>query len=184
MRQEVGFIVAIPRDGAPRPSGRPSLAHLRRWYVLYHGSAPVSEELKEALIFRRQQIGQDEIIGALAPYLSLPRLLAGRDVVHWVDNTSAVAALTKGYSGRPDSARLVHALHAWCAVTRTSIWFEYVPSKANAADEPSRDMCLASACYYPAPGLVSAPVRLVLPSVAGIADIDAWAHAARWAREL
>ena len=78
-----------------------SLAHLRRWYVLYHGSAPVSEELKEALIYRRQQIGQDEIIGALAPYLSLPRLLAGRDVIHWVDNTSAVAALTKGCIVRP-----------------------------------------------------------------------------------
>ena len=135
-------------------------------------------------MYRTQQIGQDEIIGALAPYLSLPRLLAGRDVIHWVDNTSAVAALTKGYSGRPDSARLVHALHAWCAVTRTSIWFEYVPSAANAADEPSRDMQLAYAHYHPAPGLCSNPVRLVLPSVAGLADIDAWAHAARWAREI
>ena len=184
VRQEVGFLVAIPRDGAPCPCGRPSLGHLRRWYDLYHGSAPVSEELKEALVYRKQQIGQDEIIGALAPYLSLPRLLAGRDVIHWVDNTSAIAALTKGYSGRPDSARLVHALHAWCAMSRTSIWFEYVPSAANAADEPSRDMRLACALYHPAPGLCSTPVRLVLPSVAGLADIDAWTHAARWARGL
>ena len=180
VRQEVGFIVAIPRDGAPPPHGPPSLERLRRWYDLYHGSAPVSDELKEALVRRRQQIGQDEIIGAIAPYLSLPRLLAGRDVIHWVDNTSALAAMTKGYSSRPDSARLVHALPAWCAVTRTSIWFEYVPSEANAADKPSRDMGLAAAPYVPAPGLRSEPVRLVLPRVAGLADVGAWARAARW----
>ena len=182
VRQEVGFIVAIPRDDAPPPSGPPSLERLRRWYNLYHGSAPISDELKEALVRRKQQIGQDEIIGAITPYLSVPRLLAGRDVIHWVDNTSAIAAMTKGYSSRPDSARLVHALHAWCAVTRTSIWFEYVPSAANAADEPSRDMSLAAAPYIPAPGLRSEPVRLVLPRVAGLADVGAWARAARWLR--
>eukprot|EP00966_Prymnesium_polylepis_P120405 2782172-Prymnesium_polylepis.1 len=33
------------------------------------------------------------------------------------DNTSALAALTKGYSGLPDSARLVHVCHAWAAAT-------------------------------------------------------------------
>ena len=180
VRQEVGFIVAIPRDGAPPPHGPPSLERLRMWYDLYHGSAPVSDELQEALVRRKQQIGQDEIIGAITPYLSVPRLLAGRDVIHWVDNTSALAAMTKGYSSRPDSARLVHALHAWCAVTRTSIWFEYVPSEANAADAPSRDMGLATAPYVPAPGLCSEPVRLVLPRVAGLADVGAWARAARW----
>ena len=139
----------------------------------------MSVELKAALIWRKQQIGQDEIIGAIAPYLSLPQLLTGRDVIHWVDNTSAIAALTKGYSSRPDSARLVHALHAWCAVTQTSIWFEYVPSKANAADEPSRDMGLAQAPYRPAPGVCSAPVPLILPRAAGLDDVGAWARAAR-----
>ena len=101
-------------------------------------------------------------------------------MIHWVDNTSAIAALTKGYSAQPDSARLVHALHAWCAVTRTAIWFEYVPSAANAADEPSRDMRLAREAYEPAPGVRSTPVRLVLPRAAGLADVGAWARAARW----
>ena len=60
------------------------------------------------------------------------------------DNTSALAALTKGYSGLPDSARLVHVYHAWAAVTRAHVWFEYVPSDANVADLPSRDMTLAN----------------------------------------
>ena len=68
----------------------------------------MSVELKAALIWRKQQIGQDEIIGAIAPYLSLPQLLAGRDVIHWVDNTSAIAALTKGYTRRAPTRR------GWC----------------------------------------------------------------------
>ena len=107
---------------------------------------------------------------------SVPQLLAGHDVIHWVDNTSAIAAMTKGYSSRPDSARLVHALHAWCAVTRTAISFEYVTSAAKTADEPSRNMGLAAAPYAPAPGLRSEPMRLVLPRVAGLADVGAWAR--------
>lgn len=63
------------------------------------------------MVRRKQQIGQVELLGAVAPYMSLPDLLRGRDVVHFVVNTSAVAALTKGYSRVPDSARIVHAFH-------------------------------------------------------------------------
>ena len=60
---------------------------------------------------RRQQIGQLGILAALVPYLSCAAELRGRRVLHWVDSTSAIAALAKGYSA-PDSARLVHAFHA------------------------------------------------------------------------
>ena len=55
----------------------------------------------------------------------------------------------------------------------------HVPSKANAADEPSRDMGLAQAPYRPAPGVCSAPVPLILPRAAGLDDVGAWARAAR-----
>ena len=48
-------------------------------------------------------------------------LVLVRVYFHWIDNTSAVAALTKGYSRQPDSARLVHSLHAWCAVSQANI---------------------------------------------------------------
>ena len=67
------------------------------------------------LMPRSQQIGQVELVGAISPYLSLSRALAGRKVIHWIDNTSALAALAKGYSGVPDSAHLVHIFHAWAA---------------------------------------------------------------------
>ena len=94
------------------------------------GAAPLPAELSDALVQRRQQRGQVEIVGAIVPYLSVPEL-AGRPVVHWIDNTSACAALTKGFSGVPDSARLVHMLHAWLAGAQTEVWFEYVPTDAN-----------------------------------------------------
>ena len=41
----------------------------------------MSDEIQRALVWRKQQIGRDEIIDAVAPYLSLPQLLAGRDVI-------------------------------------------------------------------------------------------------------
>ena len=127
---------------------------------------------------RKQQIGQVEIIGAIVPYLSVPQLLAGREVLHWIDNTSALAALTKGYSGVPDSARLVHMFHAWNVGARAAVWFEYVPSKPNPADEPSRELGLAAADWRPAPGVLSRPRMCVFPPLARLADPRGWAKEA------
>ena len=82
-------------------------------------------------------------IGLYDTQLLCLAVLAGRDVVHWIDNTSAKAALVHGYSGALDSSRLVHALHAYNLGLRARPWFEYVRSKANPADEPSRGICLS-----------------------------------------
>ena len=87
---------------------------------------------------RRQYIGQFELLAAVCVYHSLREELRGREVVHYIDNMSAMAALVKGYSRALDSARIVHAFHAWNAGVRVSSWFEYVRSKANIADMPSR----------------------------------------------
>ena len=48
----------------------------------------------ERFAARKQQIGQVEQMGALTPYLSVPEL-AGRLVLHWIDNTAAVTGLIK-----------------------------------------------------------------------------------------
>ena len=86
---------------------------------------------------RKQYIGQLELLAAIGVYWSLPEL-RGRRVVHWIDNTSAIAALIKGYSGSPDSVRILHAFAAFSLGLEVSSWFLWVPSKANIADEPSR----------------------------------------------
>ena len=92
---------------------------------------------------RKQQIWQVELVAALLPYISLVDefgrgRLAGRRCLHWIDNSSVVAALVKGYSAQPDSARIVHVVHATLAGLETRAWFEYVRTDANVADEPSR----------------------------------------------
>ena len=104
----IGFLVATPRPGAQRPQGRAATAaELEANYTFRHGAAPVAPALMRVLLRRRQQIGQVELVGAVAPYLSLPAELAGRRVIHFIDNTSALAALAKGYSGVPNSAHIV-----------------------------------------------------------------------------
>ena len=87
---------------------------------------------------KKQYIGQLELLAAVIPYYSMPELFAGRKVLHFIDNTAAVAGLTKGYSARVDSARIVHAFHAFNVGLTAEVWFEWVASKANIADWPSR----------------------------------------------
>ena len=44
-----------------------------------------------------------------------------------------------GYSGKKELAKMINAFHLQAAGLRTSVYFDYVPSKANIADLPSRD---------------------------------------------
>ena len=90
-----------------------------------------------------------------------------------------MAALTKGFSRVPDSARIVHAFHAWCAGARARVWFEYVVSDANPSDTPSRELELAGELFYPAPGVCSTPVPLLCPQLAPLSDPAGWVGRAR-----
>ena len=125
----LGFVVCFPAERV-RGEWVPE-----RWV---HSSAPVQPEFIERFTARKTYIGQYELAAAVAVYYTLPEL-AGRTCIHWVDNTSALAALAKGYSRAIDSARIVHTLHAWNVGARVSTWFEYVRSKANISDLPSRN---------------------------------------------
>ena len=69
-----------------------------------------------------------------------------RPVLHWIDNSSAVAAAVKGDSYAADSARIVHGLHASLLALGVRAWFEYVRIDANVSDKPSRED-LSTACY-------------------------------------
>ena len=72
------------------------------------------------------------------PYYGVRHMLAGRHVIHWIDNESAVYSLAKGYSGAADSARVVNLYHACVAQLRVTPWLEYVHTDDNIADLPSR----------------------------------------------
>ena len=87
---------------------------------------------------RRQQVGQLEALAAVCPYESAPAVFRGADVLHFIDNTSALYGVVKGSSPQVDSQRIISALHIAQIVGRFATWFSYVPSKSNISDLPSR----------------------------------------------
>jgi hypothetical protein len=117
----LGFVVYDPEEGT---------------YV--HSDSHVPEHILQMFVRNKQKIGQCEILAAIAVYFSLPNLFRDRQVIHWIDNTSAISCLVHGYSGKADSALLVNAFNLFNAGLKARIHYEYVESKANVADLPSR----------------------------------------------
>ena len=87
---------------------------------------------------RRTYIAQLEAVAALSALLTYPEMLAGRRVVHFVDNTVALSAIVHGYARKPDMAALSNAYTLYAAGLRAQTYLDYVASKANIADLPSR----------------------------------------------
>ena len=56
-----------------------------------------------------------------------------------VDNTSAEAALVRGYSTKADTAAIVAAVHIACAQRDVRIFYLHVDSDSNPSDGLSRD---------------------------------------------
>ena len=67
------------------------------------------------------------------------RILLGRRVLHFVDNTVALSKAVHGYANEPDMAAATNAIHVCDAVFGIDAWFEWVPSHANVSDLPSRE---------------------------------------------
>lgn len=120
-----GFVAIFPAEpGSPEE--------------VIHSKDVTSGRVMDKFFRRKQYIGQLEILYAVTPYWTLGSRLAGRQVIHFIDNTSACAALVKGYAACLDSGLLVNAFHAFNVGLRADVFFEYVRSKANIADLPSR----------------------------------------------
>ena len=88
---------------------------------------------------KKTYIWQLEALAAAAVVYSLPpEWLQGRDGYMWVDNMGAKYQLQKGTARKEDSARIVDSFAKRVAGLGFRPWFEYVPSKQNVADLPSR----------------------------------------------
>ena len=92
------------------------------------------------------------------------------DVIHFIDNTSALYGLVKGYSSTPDHLAIIRAFHLGNLHTRANVWFNYVASKANVADRPSRgaitEMASILSSFIPSFSLTDHRVPFVLPPFA------------------
>ena len=101
-------------------------------------SAAVPDAIIGEFREREQYVGQLEVLAAVAAYTSRADQLTGRDVIHFIDNVGAYSGLGKGYSRDVDSGRMISVFHTMNVALGANVWFEYVPSKANIADLPSR----------------------------------------------
>ena len=105
----------------------------------YVAGCRVPAWLLAALRPRGQQINHLEMAAAVAARVTFPDVLAGRKVVHFVDNTTALSKAVHGYANEPDMASITNSLHMCDTMLGIDAWWEWVPSKANVADLPSRD---------------------------------------------
>jgi hypothetical protein len=89
-------------------------------------------------------------------------------VLHFIDNTSALASLVKGYSWASDSSQIVHSFWALVLAITVDMWFEHVRSAANIADWPSRGMVLDLQRHF-----LAQPIQPVFPPLSSWLDPSA-----------
>ena len=131
----IAFVARFP-GGVGAPGDPPGLPPPHPRWV--HGAWTVTRELIAELEVRKQQVGQTELLAAVAAYYTMSRALRGRDVLHFIDNTGAVCGIAKGFSNKPDSARIIHTYHALNVQIQAQVHFEWIASENNIADLPSR----------------------------------------------
>ena len=79
----------------------------------------------------------------------------------------AIGALLKGYSGKPDTARIVNMFHFTIATLgAASLWIDYVNSESNLADTPSRFHEMSEADIAAALADLGSPTGAVIPRFA------------------
>ena len=89
--------------------------------------------------FRRQYIGQGELLAGPVALHLLEDELSGKSIFWFIDNQSALTAMIKGASPIQDNSAMALVLALQMARAMIHCWYEFVDSKANPADGLSRD---------------------------------------------
>ena len=134
---------------------------------VYYTAAVAPSSLRRKLQHQKTQITAFELWAALVAVLTFVLPHQGRSSVLFVDNKAALGCLVKGYSKHADLNALVGGLLAKCASTASGVVYEYVQSKLNLADGPSRNS------FQHLSALRIVKVSPVLLSWS--ADIESWA---------
>ena len=87
---------------------------------------------------KKQVIGQAEIFPVLTAKLTWSRILQGRAVLWFLDNSSAVGMLVRSFSPISDNFELLKINAGLDVVLRATNWYARVPSLPNLSDGPSR----------------------------------------------
>ena len=109
---------------------------LRKPQGLY---AKLPDSLMEQFRRRETHISQAEIAAVLLAAIHEPECLRQKDVIHFIDNSSALSGLIKGHSSQNDSSALLSIFAVITASLCARFWHEFVESSANVADGLSRN---------------------------------------------
>ena len=104
---------------------------------LYTGCA-VPDEVVSRWIPAKQQIHLVELFAGPVALDTFRPYLVNQRIIHFVDNSSALGALVKGYSNNSDCVRLVADYWLRTASLKATAYIDPVDSKSNISDEPSR----------------------------------------------
>jgi hypothetical protein len=88
---------------------------------------------------RATYIAQLELLVMLVALTELAGLVRGANSIWFIDNVPALMALVKGSSGSHSLDQMAKLVHLACFAIRSVPYFEYIESKANWADEISRE---------------------------------------------
>ena len=127
----------------------------------------------------KHMICQLELLAVITANLTFRSFLTGQRVLYFEDNTAALSALVHGYSGKEDMARLANMYHLLNFDMRVNAWHEWVPSKANIADIPSRPRFSTDAdggrdLWGKLQELGAEEFKMVLPSPEDMASLRSW----------
>lgn len=154
------ILLAVVRDAQPRditvlPRLRPLIrcytdasfenGILRLGWVVFGltetpqgGTCVVPQSEIDLWIPRRQQIFPGESLCGLVVPIHFGEAFTNCDVLWWVDNESAVAALVRGTSSQEDVHEIVQATHLTLHRLSTRVWWEWIDSSSNPSDGLSR----------------------------------------------
>ncbi len=101
-------------------------------------AAQCPDDILVGLRPRKTQIIPVELLAAAGLMFTFAEAFLDRDVIFFIDNQAVCAALCKGASRSDDIQAFTTAFHTMVTKLHARVWFEWVPSQANPADELSR----------------------------------------------
>ena len=103
-----------------------------------HYSWEVPQAIVDRWLPKATYMNQLETLAAPLALATWSSELAGRDVLHFVDNDGAASSLVKGFSPKQDTSALAGEYWVLAATRRINLYIDRVESKSNLADGPSR----------------------------------------------
>ena len=108
--------------------------------IHWAGQALDAEFIGGIMAEEQKQIGELETLAVLAAIHLWEGYLTAKHVVFFIDNEASRFCILKGYSKNDTISKMVHSLASREERVGCFTWFARVPSEANIADAPSRDV--------------------------------------------